>query len=125
MRIAVPGRTSFSKFVKVDSDEEGNPKYSGFCIEIFEKVLTILGYDLPYDYYPINATYNDLVQLVYNKVITCSFYFGFFLNLIDVLYTSIVIKHENIEYHMSRYSISSTFMSCYVYLNCFLSNFEF
>jgi len=112
MRIAVPGRTSFSKFVKVDYDEQGNPKYSGFCIDIFEKVLKNLGYDLPYDYYPINATYNDLVQLVYNKVITCSFYFRFCMNLIDVSYTSIVIKHENIEYHMSRYSTSPH--SCHV-----------
>lgn len=68
MKIAVPGRTSFSKFVKVDYDEHGHPnKYSGFCIEIFDKVLGLLGYDLPYDYYPINGTYPDLVQLVYNK----------------------------------------------------------
>ncbi|MED6183649.1 hypothetical protein PIB30_039680 [Stylosanthes scabra] len=68
MRIAVPGRTSFSKFVKVDYGENGRPnKYSGFCIEIFDKVLELLDYDLPYEYYPINGTYPDLVQLVYNK----------------------------------------------------------
>jgi len=47
MRIAAPGRTSLSK-------------YSGFCIEIFEKVLQHLEYDLPYEYYPINKTYLDL-----------------------------------------------------------------
>lgn len=70
LRIAVPGRTSFSKFVKVDYDEQGNPKYSGFCIEIFDMVLELLGYDLPHEYYPINGTYSDLVQLVYNKVNT-------------------------------------------------------
>ncbi|XP_020209595.2 glutamate receptor 2.2 [Cajanus cajan] len=69
MRIAVPRRTSFSKFVKVDHDELTNSyKYSGFCIEIFEKVLGLLDYDLPYDFYPINGTYPELVQLVYNKV---------------------------------------------------------
>ncbi|KAI5386776.1 glutamate receptor 2.7 [Lathyrus oleraceus] len=70
LRIAVPGRTSFSKFVKVDYDdidEQGNPKCSGFCIDIFDKVLELLGYDLPHEYYPINGTYPDLVQLVYNK----------------------------------------------------------
>ncbi|KAL2321095.1 hypothetical protein Fmac_030064 [Flemingia macrophylla] len=68
MRIAVPGRTQFSKFVKVDYDELTNSyKYSGFCIEIFEKVLHLLEYDLPYKFYPINATYTDLVRLVYNK----------------------------------------------------------
>ncbi|KAE9613557.1 hypothetical protein Lal_00016161 [Lupinus albus] len=68
MKIAVPGKTSFSKFVKVDYGEDGNPiKYSGFCIEIFEKVLKLLEYDLPFEYYPINGSYPDLVQLVYNK----------------------------------------------------------
>ncbi|KAJ1387551.1 Solute-binding protein family 3/N-terminal domain of MltF [Sesbania bispinosa] len=68
MKIAVPGRTAFSKFVKVDYDEhEKRYKYSGFCIEIFEEVLGLLEYDLPYEYYPINGTYPDLVQLVYNK----------------------------------------------------------
>lgn len=68
MQIAVPGSTSFSRFVKVDRDELTNSyKYSGFCIEIFEKVLDILGYDLPYEFHPINGTYSDLVQLVYNK----------------------------------------------------------
>lgn len=63
LRIAVRNRTSFSKFVKV---ENGN--YSGFCIDIFENVHSLLPYDLPYDYYSIDGTYNDLVQLVYNKV---------------------------------------------------------
>ncbi|BAT74446.1 hypothetical protein LR48_Vigan01g113100 [Vigna angularis] len=68
MRIAIPGRTSFSKFVKVDHDKLTNSsKYSGFCIEIFEKALPLLGYDLPYDFHPVNVTYPDLVQLVYNK----------------------------------------------------------
>ncbi|KAG2409575.1 Glutamate receptor 2.2 Ligand-gated ion channel 2.2 Precursor [Vigna angularis] len=69
MRIAIPGRTSFSKFVKVDHDKLTNSsKYSGFCIEIFEKALPLLGYDLPYDFHPVNVTYPDLVQLVYNKL---------------------------------------------------------
>ncbi|WJX44269.1 hypothetical protein P8452_31266 [Trifolium repens] len=67
LRIAVPGRTAFSKFVKVDYDARGNPKFSGFCIEIFDKALEVLGYDLPYEYHPINGTYPELVQLVYNK----------------------------------------------------------
>ncbi|CAJ1939216.1 unnamed protein product [Sphenostylis stenocarpa] len=66
MRIAIPGRTSFSKFVKVDK-LTNSYKYTGFCIELFEKVLPLLGYDLPYDFYPVNGTYPDLVQLVHNK----------------------------------------------------------
>ncbi|KAK7362750.1 hypothetical protein VNO77_04871 [Canavalia gladiata] len=68
LKIGVPGRTSFSKFVKVDYDEHGTPyKFSGFCIEIFEKILGLLEYDLPFQFYPVNGTYPDLVQLVYNK----------------------------------------------------------
>ncbi|KAK7332001.1 hypothetical protein VNO80_28747 [Phaseolus coccineus] len=68
MKIAVRSRTSFSKFVKVDYDQYGNPaNYGGFCIDIFLSVLGHLGYYLPYKYYPIDGTYNDLVQLVYNK----------------------------------------------------------
>ncbi|KAI4306413.1 hypothetical protein L6164_029692 [Bauhinia variegata] len=66
MKIAVPGRTSFSKFVKVEQ-RDNTTQVSGYCIEIFEKVIKLLEYDLPYDYYPINGTYPDLVQLVYNK----------------------------------------------------------
>ena len=75
LRIAVRSRTSFSRFVKVDYDQNGEPEYRGFCIEIFKQVLNHLGYDLPYRYYPINGTYNDLVQLVYNKVSNLSFLF--------------------------------------------------
>ncbi|XP_028766552.1 glutamate receptor 2.7 [Neltuma alba] len=68
MKIAVPGRTSFSKFVKVDYGESPDQnQYKGFCIEVFDKVLELLEYDLPYEFHPLNLTYTDLVQLVYNK----------------------------------------------------------
>jgi ionotropic glutamate receptor len=74
LKIAVRSRTSFSRFVKVEYGQNQMPdKYSGFCIEIFEHVLKLLGYDLPYTYSPIDGTYNDLVQLVYNKVSNISF----------------------------------------------------
>ncbi|KAF7840355.1 glutamate receptor 2.7-like [Senna tora] len=74
MRIAIPGRTAFSKFVKVVYGE--NPaenEYTGFCIEIFKMVLDLLEYDLPYEFHPLNVTYPDLVQLVYNKVTSLCF----------------------------------------------------
>ncbi|OIV91707.1 hypothetical protein TanjilG_26560 [Lupinus angustifolius] len=63
LKIAVRSRTSFAKFVKVDDQNN----YSGFCIDIFDLVRGLLKYDLPFDYYPINGTYDDLVRLVYNK----------------------------------------------------------
>ena len=68
MKIGLPGRTPFEKFVKVEYKENSNQtKYSGFCIEIFEKALNLLQYDLPYEFVPFNGTYTDLVLLVYNK----------------------------------------------------------
>lgn len=72
MKIAVRNRTSFSKFVKVDyGQNKKHGKYTGFCIDIFEQVHMHLGYDLPYEYHPIDGTYDDLV--VYNKVSNISF----------------------------------------------------
>ncbi|KAJ8761107.1 hypothetical protein K2173_000786 [Erythroxylum novogranatense] len=65
MIIGVPGRTSFDKFVKVVNVSEG--KYDGFCIELFYKVKDVLGYNLPFKFYPYNGTYDDLVQQVYTK----------------------------------------------------------
>lgn len=88
LKIAVRSRTSFYKFVKVEYGQNGKDnKYSGFCIDIFEQVQKLLGYDLPYEYHAINGTYNDLVQLVNNKVLNLfffenMFYFGFYLIII-------------------------------------------
>lgn len=96
LKIAIRSRTSFSKFVKVEyGHNKTHDKYSGFCIEIFEKVHRLLGYDLPYKYHSIDGTYNDLVQLVYNKVSNLSFllnemfYFGFYLIIISILPTTV------------------------------------
>ncbi|KAL5774348.1 hypothetical protein ACOSP7_011905 [Xanthoceras sorbifolium] len=66
LRIAVPARTSFEKFVKVNQHEK-TLTYDGFCIKLFEEVLNVLDYDLPYNFTPINSTYDELVQSVYNK----------------------------------------------------------
>jgi len=97
MKIAVPGRTSFSKFVKVDRDELTKKyTYTGFCIDIFEKVLPLLGYDLPYDFHPVNGTYPDLVQLVYNKVKP---YYSFFFVYMDKDAYSFTTSHT----YMSKF----------------------
>ncbi|KAM3748285.1 hypothetical protein ACB098_05G096700 [Castanea mollissima] len=65
LKIGVPGRTTFDKFVKVDDTNE-NP-YDGFCIRMFYKALDLLGYELPYKFEAYNGTYNDLVYHVFNK----------------------------------------------------------
>lgn len=72
MRIGVPGRTVFEKFVKVDwinNDTASAKKYDGFCIDLFEEILKVLEqeYTLPYEFYPYNGTYDDLVDHVINK----------------------------------------------------------
>lgn len=69
LRIGVPGRTVFKKFVKVDESKKGsNDGYDGFCIQIFKEVVKRLEYDLPYKFEAFNGTYPDLVDRVYNKV---------------------------------------------------------
>ena len=69
LKIGIPANTTFKNYVKVDVDQK---KYTGFCIDIFQEVLTILeqNYSLPYEFQPVVGTYDELVDCVYNKVIT-------------------------------------------------------
>ncbi|KAI3823964.1 hypothetical protein L1987_05413 [Smallanthus sonchifolius] len=72
MKIGVPNATSFEKFVKVEWIESSNEtKYSGFCIKVFESVVTVLeeeyGYSLQYEFVNHTGSYNDMVDQVYNK----------------------------------------------------------
>ncbi|KAL6201377.1 hypothetical protein ACLB2K_025091 [Fragaria x ananassa] len=69
MKIGVPGKTSFSKFVKVESKENADENtYDGFCIQMFYKVLSRLNYPLPYEFQADNASYDKLVEKVQNKM---------------------------------------------------------
>ncbi|VVA36064.1 PREDICTED: glutamate receptor [Prunus dulcis] len=70
MKIGVPGKTSFSKFVKVDPSLENSDKkkYVGFCIAIFDMVIERLNYSLPYEFEAFDGLYDDLVERVHNKV---------------------------------------------------------
>ncbi|KAL7211703.1 hypothetical protein ACSBR2_014540 [Camellia fascicularis] len=47
LKIGVPALTSFEMIVKVVENSNGEKSYSGLCVEVFEKVLKVLGYDLP------------------------------------------------------------------------------
>ncbi|XP_068321797.1 glutamate receptor 2.7-like [Pyrus communis] len=70
MRIGVPGKTSFSKFVKVDRSRQDSDKkkYVGFCIAIFDMVINRLNYSLPYQFEVFDGLYDDLVEQVHKKV---------------------------------------------------------
>ncbi|GER31770.1 glutamate receptor 1.2 [Striga asiatica] len=70
LRIGVPGRTSFEKFVKVTGNSSIHSySYSGFCIDIFFEVVKIVenDYPLPYEFVPFLGTYDELVNCVANK----------------------------------------------------------
>lgn len=69
MKIGVPTSPEFENFVKIEYIKDLNRTiYNGFCIEVFKKVLEILGYDLPYEFIPHNDSYGDLLNHVIDKV---------------------------------------------------------
>ncbi|KAL8090790.1 hypothetical protein AgCh_040019 [Apium graveolens] len=62
MRIGVPGKASFRKFVRVKSGNSSD--ISGFCIDVFTEVVKFLEkkyYRLYYEFIPFNGTYDELV----------------------------------------------------------------
>lgn len=75
----IPGKTlkigvlkirNFKHFMDVTHDLEKNATTAnGFSIDVFNKCLHGLSYEVPYELVPSeNGTYDDLVQKVYNKV---------------------------------------------------------
>ena len=82
LKIVVPGRTSFQKFVKVDYSRNklDNSKFDGWCVDVFKEVLKNLPYSLPYEFNALNVSYEELVHGVYSKVTTLDLPFSF-LNL--------------------------------------------
>jgi glutamate receptor, ionotropic, plant len=85
LKIGVPGKSGFSSFIR---SEDGIPK--GFCIDIFEEVISKLPYKVPKHYVEFgngkgesNGTYDELVYKVYLKV--CMVYFSFFLAFYSLL----------------------------------------
>ncbi|KAK9132002.1 hypothetical protein Scep_011530 [Stephania cephalantha] len=63
LKIGIPGRTAFEMFVKVEKGK----KPTGFCIDVFDKAMDLLGYDLQYDFEAFDGSYDDLVDRVYRK----------------------------------------------------------
>ncbi|KAK1382200.1 Glutamate receptor [Heracleum sosnowskyi] len=68
MKIAVPGKTVYPKFVEVVNDSR-SVNFSGFCIDLFGAIVNVLkkNYSLPYEFIPFNGTYDDLVLSVSNE----------------------------------------------------------
>ena len=73
LKIGIPADAAFKAFVKVDETQtDPEKKYTGFSIDIFREVVKILekNFSLPYKFHLYNGTYDELVDCVYNKVIT-------------------------------------------------------
>ncbi|XP_059638937.1 glutamate receptor 2.9-like [Cornus florida] len=74
MKIAVPGRVSFKKFLNAERNENTDEKYfTGFSISLYKEVQTILKqrYNIhlpsPNEFQEYDGSYNDLVESVRNK----------------------------------------------------------
>ena len=69
MKIGVPPKSGFPEFLSVAFDSSNQSKVTGFCIDVFNAVLSRLHHALPYDLIPYsNDDYDDLVYQVYLKV---------------------------------------------------------
>jgi ionotropic glutamate receptor len=67
MRIIVPKRTSFNKFVTFRTGEE---RPVGFCVDLFDEVVKRLNYSIPPVFFEFDGQYGDMIQGVFNKVTT-------------------------------------------------------
>ncbi|GMQ07870.1 hypothetical protein CsSME_00051874 [Camellia sinensis var. sinensis] len=56
LRVGVPVKGGFVEFIKVETDAETNAVVAtGFCIDVFEKVMNSLQYAVPYEYFPFKT----------------------------------------------------------------------
>ncbi|XP_074375379.1 glutamate receptor 2.2-like [Apium graveolens] len=63
LRIGVPGHNTFKGFVNVTYEHPGGqPIVTGLSIDVFKAVVRSLPYNLLYDFFPYNGTYDSLVQ---------------------------------------------------------------
>ncbi|CAA7409136.1 unnamed protein product [Spirodela intermedia] len=72
LRIGVPVKDGFNEFMKVERNVNGNQtEITGFCVDVFDSVMKIMPYNVPYKYVPFEdvngksaGSYNDLVNQV-------------------------------------------------------------
>ncbi|TYG60105.1 hypothetical protein ES288_D07G041500v1 [Gossypium darwinii] len=74
LKIGVPVKDGFTEFVKVtwDSNSKKAKSIGGYCIDVFDAVMSKMPYPVPYEYVPFatpegNAagSYNDLIDQVF------------------------------------------------------------
>lgn len=69
LRIGVPIKHGFNEFVNVETDQfTKRVTVTGYCIDIFEAVMSTLPYYIPYEYVPYDTNwYDDLVNQVHTQ----------------------------------------------------------
>ncbi|KAL7153128.1 hypothetical protein ABFS83_04G144400 [Erythranthe nasuta] len=72
LRVGVPTRGGFTEFVRVTWDSDNSIEVEGYCVDVFDAVMSALPYGVPYEYVPFATPqhetagdYNDLVYQVY------------------------------------------------------------
>ncbi|GLT27197.1 hypothetical protein SLA2020_022140 [Shorea laevis] len=70
LKIGVPVRKGFGEFVKVTWDQETNSTtFTGRCIDVFNDVMKVMPYPVPYQFYPIqmeeDESYNEIIDQVF------------------------------------------------------------
>ncbi|THG04723.1 hypothetical protein TEA_013614 [Camellia sinensis var. sinensis] len=102
MRIGVPSKTAFEKFVKVEAISNSTEKrYSGFCIDVFEEVLKIVQkkYPIRVDYFPYDGTYEGLIDEVFYKLYVVDYVWnGTILKTFDAAIGDITILANRSKY---------------------------
>ncbi|GLT81647.1 hypothetical protein SLE2022_000840 [Rubroshorea leprosula] len=71
LKIGVPIIKGFSELVKVTWDQKTNSTtFTGSCIDIFNDVMKVMPYPVPYKFYPIqmekDESYNDIIDQVFS-----------------------------------------------------------
>ncbi|GKU99358.1 hypothetical protein SLEP1_g12220 [Rubroshorea leprosula] len=73
LKIGVPMQNGFTELVKIALDNSTNSTtFSGYCIDVFNAVMNVMPYHVPFDFYPIKLgeeeTYNNLIdEVVYGN----------------------------------------------------------
>ncbi|KAH0986579.1 hypothetical protein GBA52_013756 [Prunus armeniaca] len=72
LKIGVPTRASFKQYVEVEMEKDhlGNNisfSYKGLAIDVFKATLDELPFDLPYDFFPFDGTFDALVEQIHLK----------------------------------------------------------
>ncbi|KAJ0985058.1 hypothetical protein J5N97_003414 [Dioscorea zingiberensis] len=69
LKIAVPVKYGFNEFVNVVHDQTNNrTTVTGYCIDVFDAVMQLLPYAVPYDYIPFDTpdgSYSDMIDQVF------------------------------------------------------------